>query len=469
MSQSLPASRGLIRRLRLKIGFLLALRHALFFLTIFGLLLGTVILIARVTFAVPRQTLLWTLACLLPGVAWAIVRAVGETPSEKALCALFDEKNKCGGLLMAAEEVDLGEWRQRIPPISTPRLRWRGGRSLAFFASAALFVVVSFIVPQRYMSMTTATPLNVSEDIEKLGEQIDTLEEEAIISEEVGQELDQELQQLRDTASAYDPVKTWEALDHLQQTMGKEAEQFAASSLSQTEELSQIETLARGLSDDAGNLDPGLLSEAMSELSRMVQSHASKNELLRKNLGAECLNACKQGKLSAENLAELLKALKETKGAISDRLAKLCKAQLVDIETLKLCEKKGACNSKGLVAFLNKNARKMGTCDAVSLYCQIPGQGGVDRGRGDAPMTWSDGSSEESTAFKEQVLPPASFAALKDSTVIGVTAAAPTVEGTPATSGTGALDSATAGSGEAFSQTVLPRHKGAVKRYFERE
>ena len=84
-------------------------------------------------------------------------------------------------------------------------------------------------------------------------------------------------------------------------------------------------------------------------------------------------------------------------------------------------------------------------------------------------MTWSDGSNEEDTTFKAQVLPPASLAALKESMMIGVSIGAPSIEENPASSATDALNSATAGSGEAFSHTVLPRHKGVVERYFERE
>ena len=93
---------SLIKQLRLKIAFLIILRHELFFLTILGFLLGIITLIVRVIFIAPRQGLLWLLLCLLPGTIWAITRAVKETPSRKALSALFDEKNHCGGLLMTS-------------------------------------------------------------------------------------------------------------------------------------------------------------------------------------------------------------------------------------------------------------------------------------------------------------------------------------------------------------------------------
>jgi len=84
-------------------------------------------------------------------------------------------------------------------------------------------------------------------------------------------------------------------------------------------------------------------------------------------------------------------------------------------------------------------------------------------------MTWTEGSSEEGAKFTEQVLPAASLAALKESMTIGVTVEAPTVEQGSASVSSDVLGQAEAGGGEAFRRTVLPRHKGAVKRYFERK
>jgi len=454
--------------MRLQIALLLALRYGLLFLAVSGFVVGTIILVVRVIFLVPGRGLLWGLLSFLPAVIWTVVQAIRKMPSRKALRALFDDKSRCGGLLMAADELNLGSWREKMPKLGNVHLKWHGGRSFSLFAIALIFVAVSFLIPQRYVNIATARPLNITEDVEKLQEQIDTLEEEKIISEEAANEFEQKLEQIRDKTSGSDPVKTWEALDYLQQSVKKEAEQFASSSLSRTENLAQAQTLAQGLADGATELDPNILSEAMAELSTMVNSCAAKNESLKNKLGEGCLNACKQGSLSAEQLEALLKALKENKESISNCMGKLCNAGLVDMNAMKLCEKMGTCNSQGLAAFLKENAKCMGTCNAVSQFCQNPGRGGVNRGRGDAPMTWTDGSDESGAVFKEQILPPASLSALKDSMMVGVSVGAPSVEDNPASSGTGALNSAAAGSGEAFSQTILPRHKGAVKRYFER-
>jgi hypothetical protein len=458
-----------IQKLRLKITFLAALRYLLVFSTISGFLFGITIVIVRTVFAVPGKDLLWALLILLPGTVWAVIRAIKEMPGRNAVIALFDKKNRCGGLLMAAEELNLGSWNQKLPSLSDLTLKWKAGRSFSLFTIAVLFVAGSLIVPQRYVNITPARPLNIDADVEKLQQQIDVLEEEKLVSELVAQEFDQKLEQLRDTTSGYDPVKTWEALDHLQQSIKKQAEEFTASALTQTESLTETHTLAQGLAENASELDSGLLSEAMAELSAMIQSCAAQNELLKNELGVDCLNACKQGALSDEQLKALLKALKENKGNISNCLAKLCKAGLIDPDKLKLCEKLGICDSEGLIAFLNENAGKIGMCDAVGLYCRCPGRGGINRGRADAPMTWSQGSAEEGAAFKEQVLPAASLAALKESMTLGVSIGAPSVQEAVPSSGLDVLNSSNAGGGEAVRHTILPRHQGAVKRYFERQ
>ncbi|MDK1032762.1 MAG: hypothetical protein QGD94_12195, partial [Planctomycetia bacterium] len=108
--------------------------------------------------------------------------------------------------------------------------------------------------------------------------------------------------------------------------------------------------------------------------------------------------------------------------------------------------------------------------ERLVIWCrEKPGKGGVDRGRGDAPMTWSEGTSEEGAEFKEQTLSTSAMAALKDSKLRGVSAAAPTVRKAGAPKRGGALRGVTAGGGEAHTRTVLPRHKGTVERYFQRD
>jgi hypothetical protein len=362
----------LVQRLRFKIAFLLVVRNLLNFLTVLAFVFGFVIVVVRVLISIPRLDLLWGLLCILPIVIFAILKGIRETPSRVEICALFDAKNNCGGLLMAAEELNLGAWHQKLGSVNQPDLKWHGGRSSSLFVLAIIFVLISFLVPQRYVNISSARTLDINEDVEELQLQIETLEEENIISEQVSDEFVQQLERLETSSSVYEPAKTWEALDHLEQSLEKTAQEFASSILRETEAVTQTQTLAEGLYKDGAALNENLLLEAMSELSAMLQSHSENNEMLKNALSSELTNAYQAGTLSPEQLEQLLKALKENKVELSKCLGRLCKSGLIDQKLLSLCEKLGACDSSSLIAFLNENAGKMGCNSALTMYCQIP-------------------------------------------------------------------------------------------------
>jgi hypothetical protein len=189
------------------------------------------------------------------------------------------------------------------------------------------------------------------------------------------------------------------------------------------------------------------------------------NQMLASGLSPETQEALKSGALKPEHLKDISKALSRNKSAMNQKLSKLARSGMINPNSLKSAQGAARDNS-GLARFLKENAEKMSVEDAVGEWCT--GKGGVDRGRGDAAMTWTDGSSEKDAKFKEKVLPPAIVAGLNDSQMVGLSASAPTVD-QGGIAAHGALNGAATGGGSAYTQTVLPRHKGAVKRYFERQ
>ena len=64
-------------------------------------------------------------------------------------------------------------------------------------------------------------------------------------------------------------------------------------------------------------------------------------------------------------------------------------------------------------------------------------------------------------------LPMGPLSGLKDAQLVGISRSAPEVTGDKETASAGAL--AGAGGGAANAQQLLPRHKGAVQRFFKRE
>ena len=453
-----------IRRFAFRLRALLVVKYLLSMVTIWLFAWGTIILALRAAADTSNRNLLWGALVLIPIFLCALVMARRRMPSQAAVRAVLDKQSGCGGLLMAEDQTDMGDWLRRMPSVVAPRLRWKGRRASGLFLSAALFVAISFIVPVRFAAMAGDRPLDVAREAEKLADEIEALKKEEIIEEAKADSLEQKIAEVRSDASGEDPAKTWEALDHIQDAVTKTTQEAMEKMAANSQRLGQAEALSKAMADDGGAMDSKLMSEAMKELSDLSQSATGANELAESGLSQETLDALKAGSLSKEQLKQLSGALGKSKGKLSERLAKLRDAGLIDLKTLKQCENAGKCDSAGLASFLAENAGDMSVDELMALW---PGKGGVSRGRGDAPMSWSDGTSERGAKFKEQVLSPSALAGLKDSQLVGRSVGAPTVEKNGAARA-GALAGASSGGGSAFTQGVLPRHKGAVKRYFER-
>lgn len=450
-----------IRKFRTKMAALLILKKALAVATVWGLVWGTVVIVLRAVIGMPPLTLWAGVMGLMFAIGCAVVLALRQLPTRTALRASLDKHSGAGGLMMAAETTELGNWRKQMPFIKPPRLRWHGGAYWARFGGAVLFVCISLLIPQRFVEVSKAQPLDIREEAKQLADGIDVLKEEEVIELAEAEMLEEKLAQLQAEASGEDPVKTWESLDHLADTLSQESADAAQDTLSETERLTEAETLSEGLVNEGSEMDTELLAESMAALSGLVQGAAQENAFLAAQLPD--LNG-DGNSLTLEQLKEISAALRLTKSDIYDRLMKLREVNLIDLETLKAAEKLGQCNSDGLAAFLAENADSMSVVEGIAGWCR----GGIRRGPGHAPMTWSDSTTEEGAKFKAEALPLSNLASLEDSEIVGLSIGTPSVETSSLSPQSGGLSGATAGGGSSFNQTVLPRHKGAVKRYFER-
>src|SRR5512145_3450689 len=126
-----------IRRFIRTLALLLAFRQSLTFITIWLFIWGAVALVLRAASATPRRQLLWGAI----GIAVAVIAAAAlsrkRLPSRDSVRAMLDNRNDCGGLLMAGADADLGVWR--IPEVTLPRLRWRSARAFGLLASSLAF------------------------------------------------------------------------------------------------------------------------------------------------------------------------------------------------------------------------------------------------------------------------------------------------------------------------------------------
>jgi hypothetical protein len=407
----------------------------------------------------------WGVLGFVPLVTIVAVREWRRLPPFSGVRANYDRLNSCGGVIMSEEAGDMTEWQPRLPQAAVPALKWRGGRTLGILGLAAAFVAVALLLPERLTRFAQNQPLEISQLVEELQTEVQTLEEEKILDEKKAAELDRQLSKLKEDSSGLDPNKTWEALDHIKQSNADAAQQAAEEALSKLTALTQAEAIAAALQMAAdANLSEAVATAAALDLATMMKAAKLEEGLLKGKIPAELLSNLDG--LSKEEMEKLLRSIQFNKENFGKAVAKLANLRLIDAKLLSQCKKAGKCPNIGeLAEFLCQGGTNAcdSYCELAKSYCR----GGVTRGRGDAPMTWTDGSDEDGAKFKEEALPPSTQ--LSDAQLVGVSRAAPDLSGDDAVAGHGVLQNASASGGSAHSQVILPRHKQTVQRFFQRE
>jgi hypothetical protein len=456
-----PAPDLLVARFRRRLAGWYVLRGAVAAVTLWAFAWGTVVLILRATQGTPAEALLWGAAGVPVVVALAAWLALRKLPAKPTVRAMLDRHGDCGGLLMAGAERDLGGWADALPRVKLPRVRWNAARPLGGLAVAAAYLVLGFLVPADPSLLAGETRLDITREADRLTEQVQVLKEEKILDAERAETIKEKLDQVRDQSQGKDPVKTLEALDHLNEVVKQTGRQAAESAAKQANQFGNLEAAAEALSQAAPGLDSDALTSLMGQMAALAKAAAAEGDQLGDEFTADLADALNAGKFTPEQLAALAEALKEGKGKNQKKIKKLLKAKLIDADDLKECD--GECDAAGLAAFLKKNG---GKCDLADAMCAC--RGGVTEGPGHVAELFGDKSSEEGFKFKEEALPPAELKALKDSQLTGMSSAAPQTAPKSGPAVAEALKGAAAGGGSANAATVLPQHRAAVERYFDR-
>jgi hypothetical protein len=425
---------------------------------------GAVVLAARISGSPDATWLAFGVLGAVPVALWAAVRARRKLPPLEKLRASFDHLNACGGILMAQEAADMGTWLARLPGTTAPEFRWRAGRAMMLLSGSALFAAAALLLPERLAHFNPHRSLEIGRIADQLQAEVQTLHEEKIVNDKQAEDLQKQLSQIKEDASAVDPDKTWEALDHVKESDADAARQAAEEALTKTTALTQAQSLAEAMEQAADTgMSKATAEQSAQALASLLKSAHLEDGLLNAQIPPELLAGLDP--LNREEMEKLLKAMEFNKGSLHATLGKLSELKLIDPATLARCNKAGHCNNpEALAQYL---AGCTNGCDAATLMaCMRPGNGGPGGGGPAAPMTWSDGASEKDLKFQEHVLPPAT--SLSDARVVGVSRAAPELnkDGTAAEHGT--LDNTAAAGGSAHSQVILPEHRQAVQNFFKR-
>lgn len=447
-------------------------------------------------FAVAALVLAWRLAHgVLPGtlgstaglgaLALGILAAGGwarqRLPATAALLAALDDSADAGGLFCAiAAGADLNGWA--IPtPRGSPTLHCHGSAAVGRLAAAGVFLAGCALIPVPSTAASALQRLQADQSAGALREQMALLGEQGLLPADEVQAWKEHLRQTMDDADGQDPVKTWEALDYLGDTLAAKTAETLRSAQEWTAAAQQAETALAAMATlaERGAMSTAEQQRALSLLAAQLRDAAAQAGLA---LPAEVQAALQEAlagdrplALSPEQmrrLQELLRQQREARELSPEQLARL--RQLSPAELRRLLDRLAAdgepcANPQTIAAALcDRPGGACASAEALLAACTgaAPGNGGVSRGRGDAALALSGRTDPTTPALTPQALPAAAALDLAQAQLQGVSYAAPQ-EKTQVTVTPGVLQ-AGGGASRAHTQTVLPRHRAAVEAYFGR-
>ncbi|MEM7582320.1 MAG: hypothetical protein AAF560_02985 [Acidobacteriota bacterium] len=422
---------------------------------------GVALAALRTALQLPGSTAAWGLLSLGPLAVVALAQGWRARPSRAAVRALLDRENHAGGLVMAAGETELERWRPRVASPQVPGLRARP--AWGPLAAGMAFVAGVAWMPVSPPGLEGNRTLEIGDEVARLAQRVEALEDEGLLSEDEATTFEEALEELLSEASGEDPAKAWETLDHLQERADQAVDELAETALAESEQLASASQLAEALADAASSADPAELAQAVAELSALTSAAASDSRLLDAAAAGELKTSAGAG------LDEMLSALDRGKANLGDRLDRMASGGALDVGGLMQAREALERGSQSLGEFLDANGLQA-SGSMLGKRAGVPGRGGVTRGRGDAPMRWRPEPLAEDGQFREQFLEAGASARLADHRLLGLSLADPSRPGVEAAVGSapGVDVEAVAGGGSAVTHPLLPRHRGAVRRFFDR-
>lgn len=378
------------------------------------------------------MTALGILVVVLGGIAWVWAKPRFISSSD-GLVRLDDSMHLRNQLVTAAAGV--GTWPKASPDRkngASPEWRWPVVLLPTLLAGAILALACWVPFPER----SVAEPLVTNEpgDWELMENWKDTLEEEDLIEPDSLREMEERLEELQDQ-----PEDEWfshasmEATDNLKETFGRDIQELANDMATLERDLEALRSFSTEMSEEGKEM---LLREMEEAMKGLESNGLELNESLAKQLKG--LDPSKMGQEMMKSLSSAeMKSLQEQLG-------------------------KGA---KALGSMEGLPARSEGEMSATGLG-QMPGNGGINRGRADAPIFYGDEEDLKTNRIESVTNEDRSQAAIGDLLGVGETdheeeelKAAVRAGGSVSSSGKG---------GEAvWRDTLLPKEKAVLKRYFK--
>ena len=410
------------------------------------LIAGLVALLCRMFSPNAAHLLPFVWAAPLLSVMVTACLTLNRRYSRLEIAVITDSLGGGNGTLLAILETKDGSWNGALAAlsrVSLPGLSIR--RHVWPVFTAAAFLIIALLLPQRVLTMTD-NGVAATEIAADLKATVAKLKEEELVTPAEEKKLDEEIERIRKGALQHMDSSSWEAADALREkavasvTEKHDALKWAQESLARFTVAAQsgdsnVEAQTQELAESIARLqESGLLADLPMELQKMLGSQY----------------AIAGGKVRLPSDPGSLRRLTEM---LSAHLAQR-ERQFRDIAGLR--REFGRFDPSDYPEF-NYERGPDGDGD--------PGTGGLNRGRGDAPMTWGK-ETKRFNGFKAVPLPPGSVRSPDDwapvATLPGAPKASPQLS-VPRES----LHYGTAPGQEAWRRTLAPRHQTAVKKYFE--
>jgi len=451
---------------------------------------GGLVLLKRIVFQQwhPYVPIIGTAAFVVLALVLAFVRASRRTPSKRQLTIWLDATTDCGGFLSASLETDCSAWADRIEMPPAPELNMAfPAPHVAALLTAAVFFAASLYIDLGQAFQAGPAALDVHEEQKELESKLEILEQEPLVPQDEIEAARETLEELVENSSSANPARTFEgieALRNLADSLAAEAGRSLEHSIDNFDKLSQTASALSQMSPDV----PGR-SKALEQFKQLAEQLAGDDAALAEFLKQSGDNLA--GSMSPEQLQSLAQQLANGSQDLKDRLEQLAQARRDQMR-----QQSGQGNGQGngengqgqgqgqgqgsgqtgfgndsdldeeaLQQWLEENAP--GASELSGAAGQdgngTPGSGGISRGRGDALLMYSGQTEDVGDQRQNMVLenhePGQSVTISQFATEPGDE----TAERAKAGSLTGTGQAA-----EHAETRILPSHRGAVRRYFNR-
>jgi hypothetical protein len=491
---SLQALKTLRMRYLLSYALLLALR----FMTFYNFVAGFLFLLLRQLRLASIDFIGFSLAGIPVCSLVALAVAFRSQLAEERAVALIDSHNRSGGMLLAELETGDHAWKSRHGTLAPPRLRLNLNRRLPALLVSLLFIALSVTIPVRQATGNRDPRLDLQEMQQSAAAQVEALAEAGLIDENKADELKETIEQITSASDRNDPSKTFEAFDQLQEKMRKESAAGAEKMLSEQENLQALQSLADQLKNaDSQDKMKQALDALRDKLEQCGLDAAAMKQPGGDSLEQKMQQAGKGGEGSSEAAAEAAQQLQEYMQQRAEEMQaaaeKLVKARLIDRKTYEKLKQEGRLRpateadlAPGSGADLvvppadaegeegDGSGKPGGGQPGQPGMMVVDPQSGSPSGKagrdgGTAPLNFSRESSEHSLKFKDEALPTPASTDLEDSVAIGMAISAPQVETSLEQGSSGPVDWQKSDKSGGESDVILPRHRSAVKKYFDRK